>query len=81
MRRSAKAIKLIAGEGEPAACFCGSVRFSYEFTRFPMEHVSRCEECGFEHRCGIQPTPVKKAPRAEPPPPESPGWPPFFYGI
>lgn len=80
-RRSAKVIRLVAGAAgaDPVQCFCGSVRWRYEFASFPMSHAAICEGCGRTVTCELRPT----KPRPTPKPPEGPigyqGFPPFWY--
>ncbi|HWF76202.1 MAG TPA: hypothetical protein VN694_03410 [Caulobacteraceae bacterium] len=76
-RMAADAAQL--AEGDPTPCFCGGKAYDYSFTRFPMTHVSRCRNCGFEHRCELKVTPAKPPPA--PASPEDPpiGLPPFWY--
>ena len=77
-RRAAAAVAQVA-EPEPLTCFCGAAEFDYSFARFPMAHVSRCRNCGFEHRCELKLTPVKHA-TAQPPDAQPPiGFPPLWY--
>jgi hypothetical protein len=66
-------------EGEAMTCFCGGKEYDYSFARFPMTHVSRCRNCGFEHRGELKISP-SRAPRAPTPPEDPPvGFPPFWY--
>ena len=78
-RRTAAAVAQTI-EDEPVRCFCGAAEFDYSFVRFPMQHVSRCRNCGLESRGELKVTPVKQRaapsqPGAEPPV----GFPPFWY--
>lgn len=78
-RRTAVAAVAQIPEDEPVRCFCGAAEFDYSFVRFPMLHVSRCRNCGLEHRCELEIAPVKKA-KARQPDSEPPvGFPPFWY--
>ena len=66
-------------EKEPVTCFCGGADYDYSFARFPMTHVSRCRNCGFEHRCELKiatPKPRSTQTSSEDPPL---GFPPFWY--
>ena len=77
--RTAVAVAQTA-EDEPVRCFCGAAEFDYSFVRFPMQHVSRCRNCGLESRGELKVAPAKQrgAPQqrdAEPPV----GFPPFWY--
>jgi hypothetical protein len=66
-------------ETEPMTCFCGGTDYDYSFARFPMTHVSRCRNCGFEHRCELQIATPKLRPTAAQPEDPPLGFPPFWY--
>jgi hypothetical protein len=82
-RRTAGAVTLTSDD-QPTRCFCGAAEYDYSFVRFPMAHVSRCRNCGFEHRCvlNIRPAkatgPAKQAASGRPQEPPL-GFPPFWY--
>jgi hypothetical protein len=63
-------------DSEPVRCFCGAAEFDYAFSRFPMTHVSRCRNCGLEHRCALKITPARRTATQPPEPPA--GFPPFW---
>lgn len=78
-RRTAVAAVAQIPEDELVRCFCGAAEFDYSFVRFPMLHVSRCRNCGLEHRGELKIAPVPKA-AARPADHEPPfGFPPFWY--
>ena len=77
-RRAADAAQI--AEAEATTCFCGGKEYDYSFTRFPMTHVSRCRNCGFEHRGELKIATPAKAQRAAAGPEDPPlGFPPFWY--
>lgn len=66
-------------EDEPVRCFCGAAEFDHSFVRFPMLHVSRCRNCGFENRGELKVAPAKKVEPQQPGAAPPVGFPPFWY--
>lgn len=79
-RRSARAIRSVAG-GAPLPCaVCEGAEHTYVLEMWPPSWRATCATCGLVTRCGPAP-PAKPKPKRSPPlePEPDNGWPPFWY--